>query len=195
MGWFYYVTTLLVKLQQWAVDCKLFLCWYFYLRRRYPTSSKSSMTPHFLSFTPIFASISPHRRYSHSSQTMSIVHLDCCRSFLTELLDFLLTSLPSLFHTEDKRENMNQIMSCLHTILQFIPIVLKGRKSNFLLWTQGRAFPALVHLSNLMFDFSLFCLFLIFLILAKLISDSWLPPACSLRLAVFLEAGLLSFNS
>lgn len=100
------------------------------------------MTPHFLSVTPIFASISPHHRYSHSSQTMSIVHLDCCRSFLTELLDLLLTPLLSLFHIEDKRENINQIMSCLHTTLQFIPIALKGRKSNFLSWTQGHAFSS-----------------------------------------------------
>lgn len=44
-------------------------------------------------------------------------------------------------------------------------------------------FPALVRISNLILDFSLVCSFIMFLTLAKLMSDSLLPPAYSLRLA------------
>ena len=98
--------------------------------RQHPASHLWSHTALLHSLTCISFSVCLciHCWYSHSSQTMNIVHLDCCRSFLTGVRDFLLTRLPCLFHMEDKRESIDQIMSlfCIQPSSSF-PLRLEGK--------------------------------------------------------------------
>lgn len=137
-----------------------------------------------LSFTPIFASISLHCWYSHSNHTVGIVCSHCCKSSLTGLLDFLISPLPSLFYIEDMGENTNQIMSCFHATLQLLPITLRGEILVSFHELKAMHFPALIYLSNLILDFSLIYLSVMFLTPAKLIPDSWWQLSCMLSLAL-----------
>lgn len=111
---------------------------------------------------------------------MGVFYLDSCRSFLTGLLYFLITFLPSLFHTEDREKTQVRLSHVLHTLLQVLPIALSRRVGITISFHELKAmhFLAIVHVSNLTLDFSLFIY--IFNISSSGQAYSWLMAATDL---------------